>query len=192
MTFADIKDPELGGGGRYDVLLDGTEDHQMLDNMTVDADGNLIIQEDPGEQAHLARIWKYYPRSDELVEIAKHDPAFFSDPPTPPSHLTIDEESSGVIEITDLLRKNSKSSDSDRFDRHDDDEFDRIEVGETWLSLLSRGSPRHTIRRATRSSSKEANSGLSECRGMFAKSRPEVQSRTHLANLRPHHTTDNR
>jgi hypothetical protein len=119
LTFKKIEEPEKGG--RYDVLLDGTEDHQMLDNMTVDGDGNLILQEDPGNQPLLARIWKYYPRSDELVEIAKHDPARFG-PPTPP--FTRDEESSGVIEITDLLRKNSKSSDSNRFDRGDDDEFD--------------------------------------------------------------------
>ena len=44
------------------MLLDGTERQQMLDNMTVDDDGNLILQEDPGNQAHLARIWKFYPR----------------------------------------------------------------------------------------------------------------------------------
>ena len=119
LTFKKIEEPEKGGG--YDVLLDGTEDHQMLDNMTVDGDGNLILQEDPGNQPLLARIWKYYPRSDELVEIAKHDPARFG-PPTPP--FTRDEESSGVIEITDLLQRNSKSSDSNRFDRRDDEEFD--------------------------------------------------------------------
>ena len=91
-------------------------------NMTVDDDGNLILQEDPGNQAHLARIWKYYPLGDELVEIAKHDPARFSDPPTAP--FSRDEESSGVIEITHLFRKNSQSSDWGRCDRHDDDEFD--------------------------------------------------------------------
>jgi hypothetical protein len=117
LTFDDIRDPSRGG--RYDVLLDGTEAHQ-LDNMTVDGDGNLIIQEDPGNQAHLARIW-IYRRSGELVEIAKHDPARFG-PPTPP--LTQDEESSGVIEITHLLQKNVKGSDWDRFDARDDGEFD--------------------------------------------------------------------
>ena len=76
LTFNNIQKPEEGG--RYEVLLDGTEDQQMLDNMTVDGDGNLILQEDPGNQALLARIWKYYPRSDELVEIAKHDPELWS------------------------------------------------------------------------------------------------------------------
>ena len=119
LTFDDIRTPE--SGGRYDMLLDGTEPQQMLDNMTVDGDGNLILQEDPGNQAHLARIWKYYPRSNVLVEIAKHDPARFGSP-TP--QLTIDEESSGVIEITHLLRKNLQGLDWGRFDRHDDDEFD--------------------------------------------------------------------
>jgi Bacterial protein of unknown function (DUF839) len=127
LTFDDIRKPELGG--RYDMLLDGTGPQQMLDNITVDGDGNLILQEDPGNQAHLARIWKFYPRSGELVEIAKHDPARFGNrdratitSPTPP--FSSDEESSGVIEITHLLQKNLQGSDWDRFDRHDEDELD--------------------------------------------------------------------
>jgi serralysin len=109
LTFDDIQSPEKGG--RYDVLLDGTGPQQMLDNITVDGDGNPILQEDPGNQAHLARIWKFYLRSDELVEIAKHDPARFGNRngakvtlPTLP--FSSDEESSGVVEITHLLRKN--------------------------------------------------------------------------------------
>ncbi len=127
LIFDDIRKPE--DGGRYDVLLDGTEPQQMLDNMTVDGDGNLIIQEDPGNQVHSARIWKYYPRNDALVEIAKHDPARFGDrngPNTTPATapFTSDEESSGVIEITHLLRKYQQGWDWDRFERSDDDEFD--------------------------------------------------------------------
>jgi hypothetical protein len=119
LTFDDVRNPERGG--RYDMLLDGTGPQQMLDNMTVDGDGNLILQEDPGNQAHLARIWKFYPRSGELVEIAKHDPARFG-PPTP--QLTTDEESSGVIEITHMFRKNLQGSDCDLFDSCDDGELD--------------------------------------------------------------------
>ena len=42
LTFDDIQSPEKGG--RYDVLLDGTGPHQMLDNITIDGDGNLILQ----------------------------------------------------------------------------------------------------------------------------------------------------
>jgi hypothetical protein len=127
LTFKDIKKPEEGGS--YDVLLDGTGPYQMLDNMTVDGDGNLILQEDPGNQARLARIWKFYPNSDELVEMTKHDPARFGNrdggsvtPSTPP--FTQDEESSGVIEITDLLQKNVQGSDSDRSDSRDDGKLD--------------------------------------------------------------------
>jgi hypothetical protein len=126
LTFDDIREPELGG--RYDMLLDGTGPQQMLDNITVDGDGNLILQEDPGNQAYLARIWKFYPRSGALVEIATHDPARFGNrngaivtAPTPP--FNSDEESSGVIEITHLFKKN-QSSDWDRFDSREDEEFD--------------------------------------------------------------------
>jgi hypothetical protein len=105
LTFDSIQQPELGG--RYDMMLDGIGSYQMLDNMTVDGDGNLILQEDPGNQKYLARIWKFYPSSRELVEIATHDPARFGDPPTP-TFITSDEESSGVIEITHLLRKTNR------------------------------------------------------------------------------------
>ncbi len=148
----DIRNPDAGG--RYDMLLDGKGPQQMLDNMTVDGDGNLILQEDPGNQDYLARIWKFYPRERELVEIAKHDPARFGNrngkiitPPTPP--FNSDEESSGVIEITHLFRKNSQSSDWGRFDRHDDDEFDeRFKWTNAAIGTIS-ASPRRTIQRAT-------------------------------------------
>src|SRR5262245_10222002 len=61
--------PELGG--RITMLLDGTEGQQMMDNMTVDRRGNLLIQEDPGNQAHLARIWQYTPATDTLTILAE-------------------------------------------------------------------------------------------------------------------------
>ncbi len=127
LTFDDIRKPELGGS--YEMLLDGTGPQQMLDNMTVDGDGDLILQEDPGNQALLARIWKFYPRSGEQIEIAKHDPKRFGDrngattfPPTAP--FSSDEESSGVIEITSLLGKNLQGSKLDGFDSRDDGEID--------------------------------------------------------------------
>ena len=121
LTFDKIEKPEEGG--RYDMLLDGTGDYQMLDNMTVDGDGNLILQEDPGNQARLARIWKFYPSSGALVELAKHDPARFGVPPTS-SFITVDEESSGVIEITHLLGKDSQTSERNRSEKEDENGFD--------------------------------------------------------------------
>jgi hypothetical protein len=118
LTFNDIRHPEFGG--RIDTMLDGTEPQQMMDNMTVDADGNVLIQEDPGGQAHLATIWKFYPKNGALVKVAEHDPVRFGVPPT-----NGDEESSGIIEITDLLRRKPGAWLRDLFDRrHGDDDAD--------------------------------------------------------------------
>ena len=129
LTFDDIQHPEFGG--RIDTLQDGTGPQQMFDNITVDGDGNLLLQEDPGGQAYLARIWKLYPRTRALVEVAKHDPARFGNRSgaatalaTPP--FSNDEESSGIIEITQLLRRNPQRWQQGVFDRYadDDDDFD--------------------------------------------------------------------
>ena len=127
LTFDDIRQPETGG--RIDMMLDGTGPQQMFDNMTVDADGNLLLQEDPGGQAYLARIWKFYPKARTLVEVAKHDPARFGErsgatttPATPP--FSNDEESSGIIEITQLLRRNPHHWLHGFFERHEDDDDD--------------------------------------------------------------------
>jgi secreted PhoX family phosphatase len=116
LSFHDIRSPELGGV--IDQLIDGTGPSQMFDNITVDGDGNLILMEDPGNQAHLARIWKFYPSNRRLVEVAKHDPERFGTP-TPPFNR--DEESSGVIEVTDLLRRaqeHERDDDDDEVDEH--------------------------------------------------------------------------
>jgi hypothetical protein len=126
LTFNDIRDPE--SGGQIDMLLNGTERHQMLDNITVDGDGNLILQEDPGAQQRLAKIWKFDPRSGALVEIAHHDPERFA--PGGKSFMTIDEESSGVIEITSLLSK--RASDHGRFGWEDGDEDDEADERIGW------------------------------------------------------------
>lgn len=93
LTFDDGEHPEAGG--TIEAVLDGTEGQQMLDNMTVDARGDVILQEDPGGQDYLARIWKYAPSTDALVEIAHHSADRFT--PGTKGFLTRDEESSGVI-----------------------------------------------------------------------------------------------
>ncbi len=102
LDFVDPTDPTKGG--TYTALLDGTEGQQMFDNMTVGADGTLILQEDVGNNARSGKIWHYDPKTDVLVEIAQHDVARFGNeslPATAP--FTQDEESSGVIEVTGLL-----------------------------------------------------------------------------------------
>ncbi len=102
LNFTDITNPDLGG--TIDLLLDGTEGHNMLDNMTADKSGHLILLEDVGNAAHNGKIWQYTIATDQLTQIGKHDPARFGDigiAPTAP--FNVDEETSGVIDVSDIL-----------------------------------------------------------------------------------------
>jgi hypothetical protein len=67
----------------------------MMDNITVNDRGQVLIQEDVGNNPRLGKIWLYDPASDALTEIAQHDPDRFL--AGAPSFLTQDEESSGII-----------------------------------------------------------------------------------------------
>jgi hypothetical protein len=98
-TFDSAADPT--SGGVIEAVLDGTEGQQMLDNITVDDRGNLLLQEDPGNNVYVARIWKYFPASDTLSEVAHFDEDRFA--PGGSSFLTQDEESSGVIDASSIL-----------------------------------------------------------------------------------------
>jgi hypothetical protein len=70
-------------------------------NLAANGRGQLILQEDPEVQAYLARVWQYDVSSDSLALIARADPARFQPPTTPPFNR--DEESSGVIDVSDIL-----------------------------------------------------------------------------------------
>ena len=96
LRFHDLAHPE--NGGKVEMLLDGTEGHKMLDNMAVRANGDILLQEDPGQQPRLARIWRYVPARDELTLLAEHDPLRFG-----PGAATISEESSGIIDVSNIL-----------------------------------------------------------------------------------------
>ncbi len=114
LTFTDITRPELGGV--IDMVLDGTETvtvngrvhgTQMFDNITVAADGTVILQEDVGNNKHNGKVWAYDPSSKQLTLVAQHDEARFGDyAPAVTGTLTKDEESSGVIEVTAILNRN--------------------------------------------------------------------------------------
>ncbi|MFN8569619.1 MAG: DUF839 domain-containing protein [Kouleothrix sp.] len=99
LDFKDIERPEIGG--KIELLLDGSEGPKMMDNLTVNRRGQVIIQEDPGNQSYIAKIWRYDIARDRLTEIAQHDPARFT--PGAPGFLTQDEESSGVIDVSSIL-----------------------------------------------------------------------------------------
>jgi hypothetical protein len=99
LRFYDVEHPELGG--TVNILLSGDEGHQMLDNVTMDRRGRLLMQEDVGNNPRLGKVWLYDVYSQDLVEIAAHNPKFFS--PQGARLLTEDEESSGIIDASRLL-----------------------------------------------------------------------------------------
>jgi secreted PhoX family phosphatase len=100
LRFDDISNPEAGGS--VTMLLDGrTSGFQMLDNLCVDKFGRILMQEDVGNNAHLGKMWLYDTASQGLALIAQHDPARFLSGSA--DFQTVDEESSGVMDASDLL-----------------------------------------------------------------------------------------
>lgn len=126
MTFADAARPELGG--TLEMALDGTEGQRMLDNITVNTRGQVVMQEDPGNQAHLAKIWIYTPSTDKLTEVATYDPARFTT--GLPGFITQDEESSGVIEAKTLLGDGWYLINSQAHAKLVPDPFGQVEYGQ--------------------------------------------------------------
>ncbi len=103
LTFTDIANPEAGGV--IEMMLNGTEGQLMMDNMVVDQDGNILITEDPGNNARLARIYKYYPATDGLIALGQAKQSLFLNGEA--GFLTQDEEVSGVIDMRDILGNGS-------------------------------------------------------------------------------------
>lgn len=99
LRFNDISNPTAGGTAT--VLLEGTEGAEMMDNMTIDNWGHILIQEDVGNNARLGRTWQYTIATDALVEIASHDATRFVTGGA--NFLTQDEEASGIIDAQEIL-----------------------------------------------------------------------------------------
>ena len=101
LEFEDIEHPELGG--TIELLLDGSEPPFLNkpDNMDMDSKGNLLLQEDPGNNGHLARIVAYDTGTGARGVVAEFDPELFA--AGSPSLITIDEESSGIIDASHLI-----------------------------------------------------------------------------------------
>jgi hypothetical protein len=102
LNFDDIERPEQGG--TIEMLLKGNEGHGMLDNVTIDRRGRILMDEDPGNSDRVSKIWLYQLGTGEFMQIAAHNPKFF-DPKIPnnPAFITQDEESSGIIDVGHLL-----------------------------------------------------------------------------------------
>ena len=103
LTFKDSSNPALGG--TIEMLLDGTStkgDYQMFDNVAVNDDGTVTLLEDVGNNQHNGKVWQYNPRNGQLTKLAGFDTALFGDIGST-GRLTKDEETSGVIDVTELL-----------------------------------------------------------------------------------------
>jgi hypothetical protein len=106
LTFDSLSNPTAG---TIELVLDAAtltgldgQTARSFDNLTVDADGDVIIQEDPGNTPYLAKTWKVNPVNREAVQVFTSDPARFL--AGAPGYLTQDEENSGVIEVTDIVQ----------------------------------------------------------------------------------------
>lgn len=105
LRFDDVKNPETGG--TIEAVLDGTEGHNMLDNLTIDKHGRILLNEDVGNSVHNGKVWEYNIATDSLRLVAKHDTARFGDVGIPAkAPFNVDEETSGIIDVEDILGEN--------------------------------------------------------------------------------------
>jgi hypothetical protein len=105
LDFSNLDNPE--SGGMIEQVIDDNHPGQMFDNIRVDASGKILLQEDVGNNAHNGKIYEYDPATKRLVLVAQHDVNRFGDLGIPANAaFTIDEESSGVIDVTALLGRN--------------------------------------------------------------------------------------
>jgi hypothetical protein len=99
LHFTDIND--LTVGGTITAVLDGTEGQQMLDNMTIDNYGHIVLVEDVGNNAWVGRVLQYDIATDILKTIGRHDTTRFLNGGA--NFLTQDEEASGPIDVQNIL-----------------------------------------------------------------------------------------
>ena len=105
----------LTTGGNIKVVVDSNnilgrdgEKARSFDNLTIGDDGMLYIQEDPGNAAYVAKHWIVDPtlatqtlREASAVQIFESDRSRFTTGAT--QFQTIDEEHSGIIDITAIV-----------------------------------------------------------------------------------------
>jgi len=104
LTFKDAQNP--AAGAELEMLLNGGESLYLAkpDNLTVTENGKyLLLQEDPGNNAALARIIAYRVSDGKIAVVAQFDANKFMKGGS--EFMTEDEESSGIIDVTKLLAK---------------------------------------------------------------------------------------
>ena len=98
----------LLAGGTVSLVLNsasltGTDGQvaRSFDNLTVGFDGKVYIQEDPGGNSYIAKIWQVdFSNPTGAVQIFESDRDRFLAPTAP---FTQDEEHSGIIDVTNLF-----------------------------------------------------------------------------------------
>ena len=103
LTFVDGQNPDLGAS--LEMLLDGSEAPYLSkpDNIAVTHNGIILVQEDPGGNDAVARIVAFRPSDSKLAVVAQFNKEYFQKGAA--KYMTNDEESSGIIEATDLFAK---------------------------------------------------------------------------------------
>jgi hypothetical protein len=109
LTFDSVAEPT---GGTIELIVDSAsltgDDGQGaygFDNVTVTGDGRVVIQEDGGEGEYISKIWLVDPATGSATQFAESDRSRFLTGGA--NFLTADEENSGVIEVTDVVRNAS-------------------------------------------------------------------------------------
>jgi secreted PhoX family phosphatase len=112
LRFKDVNDPLKGA--TVEMLLDGSEwiYANKPDNITIDSLGHILIQEDPGGNDQVSRIFAYDIKSEKLAVIAKFKDAYFKKDAPAATKITNDEESSGILDVSKLYRKSSSDKSS--------------------------------------------------------------------------------
>jgi len=99
LRFNNIGNP--AAGGTVTAVLEGTEGQRMMDNLGIDNNGFALIQEDVGGNNHLGKTWQYNIANDSFKVVLQYDSLRFS--PGAPNYIANDEESSGMIDMQEIL-----------------------------------------------------------------------------------------
>jgi Bacterial protein of unknown function (DUF839) len=97
-------------GGAIELVVDsrsltGTDGQTArgFDNLTVSPNGIVMVQEDSGSDAYLAKTWKVNPANPlGALQVVRSNPAFFS--PGGANFLTLSEEQSGIVDVTSFVQ----------------------------------------------------------------------------------------
>ena len=143
VEFKDARRPELGG--TITKVLEGPADDtpasvgpKMMDNITVNSRGQVLIQEDTGGNAYLAGIYQFDPDRRAVRRIADHDPQRFVTGGA--TFDTIDEESSGIIPVPFLGAGKYLVADQNHTKVTDPAQ---VEKGQLLLLTVPSGRPHH-------------------------------------------------